>query len=63
MRTVAQTPIFQRYAAEIWNDAVRERFISFIAANPEAGGLIRGSRGCQKVRWLLLAAARAVGHG
>lgn len=51
MRTVAETPIFQRYAAEVWNDAERERFISFIAANPEAGDLIRGSGGCRKVRW------------
>ena len=51
MRTVAETPIFQRYAAEIWRDAERERFINFIAANPEAGNLIRGSGGCRKVRW------------
>ena len=51
MRTVAETPIFQRYAAEIWRDAEREQFINFIAANPEAGDLIRGSGGCRKVRW------------
>ncbi len=51
MRTVAETPIFQRYAAEIWSDAERTEFINFIAANPEAGALIRGSGGCRKVRW------------
>lgn len=51
MRTVAETPIFQRYAAEVWSSAEREQFISFIAANPEAGDLIRGSGGCRKVRW------------
>ena len=51
MRTVAETPIFQRYAAEVWSEAERSGFINFIAANPEAGDLIRGSGGCRKVRW------------
>jgi hypothetical protein len=51
VRTVAETPIFQRYAEELWSSAEREQFINFIAANPEAGDLIRGSGGCRKVRW------------
>ena len=51
VRTVAETPIFQRYAIEVWSTSEREQFISFIAANPEAGDLIRGSGGCRKVRW------------
>lgn len=51
MRTVAETPIFQRYAVEVWREGEREQFINWIAANPEAGDLIRGSGGCRKVRW------------
>jgi hypothetical protein len=51
MRTVAETPVFVRYAAEVWSDAERQQFINFIAANPEAGDVIRGSGGCRKVRW------------
>ena len=51
MRTVAETPIFQRYADDIWSEVEREEFISFIAANPEAGAAIRDSGGCRKVRW------------
>ena len=51
MRTVAETPIFQRYAAEVWSEAERSDFINFIATNPEVGDLIRGSGGCRKVRW------------
>ena len=51
MRTVAETPVFQRYAAEVWTTAEREQFISFITSNPLAGDLIRGSGGCRKVRW------------
>jgi len=51
MRTVAETPVFIRYASEVWTEAERFEFISFIATNPEAGSLIRGSGGCRKVRW------------
>ena len=50
MRTVAETSIFIRYAAEIWSEAERQDFITFIAANPDAGAVIRGSGGCRKVR-------------
>jgi hypothetical protein len=51
MRTIAETPIFQRYAAEIWSDAERTEFIGWIAANPTAGDVVPGSGGCRKVRW------------
>jgi hypothetical protein len=51
MRTVAETPVFVRYASKVWSDAERQEFINFIAANPEAGDIIRGSGGCRKVRW------------
>jgi hypothetical protein len=49
MRTGAETPVFIRYAAEIWSEA--QDFITIIAANPEAGVVIRGSGGCRKLRW------------
>jgi hypothetical protein len=51
LRTVAQTEIFIRYAAEVWSASECEEFITYIAANPEAGKIIRGSGGCRKVRW------------
>ncbi|KAF4530938.1 hypothetical protein B566_EDAN018969, partial [Ephemera danica] len=43
--------IFQKYAAEIWSEDERLEFIAWIATNPSAGGVIRGSGGCRKVRW------------
>ncbi len=49
--TVAETAVFVRYAAEVWSDAEREAFISWIAANPNAGDVIPSSGGCRKVRW------------
>ena len=51
MQTVAETEIFQRYAATIWTDAERIEFINWIAGNPLAGDVIPGSGGCRKVRW------------
>lgn len=51
MRTVAETPIFRQYAAQVWTDAERAEFINWIAANPNAGDVIPGSGGCRKVRW------------
>jgi hypothetical protein len=47
---VAETAIFVRYAAEVWSDAEREAFVSWIAANPSTADVIPGSGGCRKVR-------------
>ncbi len=57
VRTVAETPVFVRYAAEVWSEPERIAFINWIAANPENGDVIPGSGGCRKVRWSV------AGHG
>ena len=49
--TVAETPLFIRQAAEIWDDAEREAFVEFIARNPEEGDLIPETGGVRKIRW------------
>jgi len=51
MFTVIETPIFRKYAVEIWTDTEREAFIAWLAANPEAGDVIPGTGGLRKVRW------------
>jgi hypothetical protein len=51
MRTVSETPMFQKYAESVWSEAERLEFISWLASNPEAGDIIPGSAGCRKVRW------------
>ena len=51
VRTVAETPVFERYATEIWTDIERHDFVNWIAANPDSGDVIPGSGGCRKVRW------------
>lgn len=61
MYTVEETPTFQRAVTKIWSDAERIEFISWIAANPLAGDLIRGSRGARKVRWSIKGQGRSGG--
>ncbi len=49
--TVVEVEPFSAKAALVWSDDGRLEFISFIAANPQAGDLIPGSGGVRKVRW------------
>lgn len=51
MRTVIETPTFQRQAEKIWTESERLVFIDWIAANPLAGDVIPGADGARKVRW------------
>ena len=51
MRTVIETPTFQKQAAKIWTDDERLAFIDWIAANPLAGDVIPNADGARKVRW------------
>lgn len=53
MFTVIETPTFATDADELWSDEDRGAFSAWIAANPEAGEVVRGSGGCRKVRWAL----------
>jgi hypothetical protein len=51
MRTVIETPAFQRSAAQAgMSDAEVAQLIDFLAENPEAGNEIKGTGGCRKVR-------------
>lgn len=49
--TVAQTSVFQKYAAVIWTSDELDQFVNWIALNPLAGDVIPGSGGLRKVRW------------
>jgi hypothetical protein len=49
--TIGETPLFIRQAEAIWGNEQREAFVSFIAANPEAGDVIPDTGGVRKVRW------------
>jgi hypothetical protein len=49
--TVAETPLFQRQAKDVWDENEREDFVNFIARNPAAGDVIPDTGGVRKVRW------------
>jgi len=51
MRTVIETPTFQKQADEIWSEDERFDFISWIATNPSTGKAIPGADGARKIRW------------
>lgn len=51
MLTVVETPIFLRYAAQVWTQQEREAFVTWMALHPEAGDLIPGTGGLRKLRW------------
>ncbi len=49
--TIVETPTFITEAARVWSDDERLEFFAWIAKEPEAGIVVRGSGGCRKVRW------------
>src|SRR5690606_22701340 len=51
MRTVIETPAFQKQAEAVWSREERHAFIDWIAENPDAGDVIQGADGARKVRW------------
>lgn len=51
MRTVIETPSFQKQAEKIWSEDERLAFIAWIAEHPTAGDVIPGADGARKVRW------------
>ncbi|WP_090043678.1 type II toxin-antitoxin system RelE/ParE family toxin [Limnohabitans sp. 2KL-27] len=61
MLTVVESPIFQKLWPRYWDEDERAEFASFIAQNPEAGAVVRGSGGVRKVRWLREGAGKSGG--
>ncbi len=51
MRTVIETPTFQKQAGKIWSEEDGMAFITWIAEHPMAGDVIPGTDGARKVRW------------
>ncbi len=51
MKTVIETPTFQKQAESIWTENERLAFISWISQNPLVGDVIPGADGARKVRW------------
>jgi mRNA-degrading endonuclease RelE of RelBE toxin-antitoxin system len=61
MRTVIETPTFQKQAEKLWPEAERLAFIDWIALNPLAGDVIPSAEGARKVRWGLSGSGKSGG--
>ena len=51
MYTVVETPVYSNKVGGILTEDERDAFAAFIAANPTAESVVRGSGGVRKVRW------------
>jgi hypothetical protein len=52
MRTVIEDPLFQKQATSLWTEREYLDFTFWIARNPEAGDVVRGTDpAARKVRW------------
>lgn len=51
MNTVVELSPFSRHWHTVWTDEEYEEFIEWIALNPKAGDVIKGSGGVRKIRW------------
>jgi hypothetical protein len=51
MYTIVETPVFQRYAKEIWSEDELKEFKVWLANNALSGDVIPGTGGMRKVRW------------
>jgi hypothetical protein len=49
--TVIETPSFLRDGKKLLDDDEREALINYLAYNPTAGDLVKGTGGIRKVRW------------
>ncbi len=52
LQTVVELPEFRRRAARLLREPEVTDLVYYLAGNPEAGDVIRGSGGVRKVRWL-----------
>ena len=53
LMTVAETSDFRRKASALLDEEEHNALIDFLADNPEAGDVIRGSGGVRKIRWAM----------
>jgi len=52
--TVVETVVFQRTASRIMTEAEIGTLIDFVARNPMAGDVMKGTGGLRKLRWRLM---------
>jgi mRNA-degrading endonuclease RelE of RelBE toxin-antitoxin system len=51
VKTVIETPAFQKLVDKIWSEEERLEFISWLVKHPNSGDVIPGAEGARKIRW------------
>jgi hypothetical protein len=51
MYSIVETELFTRKSERIWTEDEHGEFCAWLAGNPDAGDVVKGSGGCRKVRW------------
>jgi len=51
MHTIVEMPEYLRRAAHLLSDSERKEIVDFLALNPQAGVLLKGTGGIRKMRW------------
>jgi len=51
MKTIVESPTFQKQSSGVWTEEERLAFVTWIAQHPLAGDVIPGAEGARKVRW------------
>ena len=51
MLTILESPQFTKLWPDYWSEKEHGEFTAYLASNPEAGEIVRGSGGCRKMRW------------
>lgn len=51
MLTIAESTYFSAIWPNYWTEDELGEFCAWLAVNPQAGAVIRGTGGCRKVRW------------
>ena len=58
---IVETRVFSRKADSLLSDEERGEIAAFIAQNPTAGSVIRGSGGVRKIRWARAGSGKSSG--
>ena len=53
MIILIESPLFTKLWPDYWSEDDRGEFSAWLAANPDAGDVVRGSGGIRKVRWAI----------
>lgn len=51
MLTIIETEAFEKFWPLYWTEKEHDAFTMFVAENPSAGNVVKGSGGVRKVRW------------